>query len=497
MAITHALLEPYQPTAGDPFDAVKAAHLLNRAGFGGTPDEIARVQSLGPAAAVDELLDFPDVSAEEQSDTDVPDLSAIEGVPRTFRQLQQQLQGKTNLQDKQALRQKFNQANMQVLMTTMAWWMKRMASGPYPLQEKLTFFWHGHFTTSAKDEHMASLMWRQNELLRRFAAGNFGRMVHAVSRDPAMLDYLNNTQNRKEHANENYARELMELFTLGIGNYTENDVKQGARAFTGWTHDGDNFIFHSSEHDYGTKSFLGYTGNFNGDDIVSIILRQPSCASFIAGELYKCFVSDEVDPKMAQALGDVLRRNDYELRPLLRTMLASKAFYQPAVIGAQIKSPVQLVVGSVRLLGVEMPPQRTLVATMTQMGQVPFMPPNVRGWIGGRSWINTSTIFVRYNTGVWLTGGKGPGTLQGRLTGKSIRIIPSDASAVTFEPSNNNVISSADQMVDDWLRRLIQRPVDPRQRQTLIDTIGEDDNREQAERRLVQLILSMPEYQLC
>jgi hypothetical protein len=495
--MNHPLLEPYEPTDKDPFDMVKAAHLLNRAGFGGTADEVAHIQSLGPAAAVDELLDFPDISAEEQNDADVPDLSAIDGVPSNFRQLQKQLQATGDLKAKQALRQKFNQANMEVLMATMNWWMKRMVSGQYPLQEKLAFFWHGHFTTSARDEHTAALMWRQNELLRGSAAGNFGKLVHAISRDPAMLDYLNNTQNRREHPNENYARELMELFTLGIGNYTENDVKQGARAFTGWTHDGDNYVFHASEHDYGVKSFLDFVGDFNGDDIVDIILRQPSCAPFIAGEMYRYFVSDELDPKLNHALGQVLKSNDYEIRPLLRTILASKAFYRSATIGSQIKSPVQLVVGSVRMLNVEMPPQRTLVATLTQMGQVPFMPPNVRGWIGGRSWINTSTIFVRYNTGVWLTGGQGPGTLQGRLTGKDIRIIPGGGSVTAFSPNADTVVASADQMVDDWVSRLIQRPIDPHQRQTLIDAIGEDDNRQQTERRLVQLILSMPEYQLC
>jgi uncharacterized protein (DUF1800 family) len=497
MTTTHPLLEPFEPTDNDPFDTVKAAHLLSRAGFGGTPDEIARIQSLGPQAAVDQMLDFPDLSAEDADDTDVPDLSAIDGVPKNFRQLQQQLQGQATQQQKQALRQKFNQANMEVLMATMNWWMKRMAAGPYPLQEKLTFFWHGHFTTSAKDEHMAALMWRQNELLRSSAAGNFGKLVHAISRDPAMLDYLNNTQNRREHPNENYARELMELFTLGIGNYTENDVKQGARAFTGWTHDGDNFVFHASEHDNGVKSFLNYVGDFNGDDIVDIILHQASCAPFIAGEIYRYFVSDDLDPKLKQALGKLFLSHNYEIRPLMRTILASKAFYSPTTIGSQIKSPVQLVVGSVRMLGVDMPPQRTLVGTLTQMGQVPFMPPNVRGWIGGRSWINTSTIFVRYNTGVWLTGGQGPGALQGRLTGKNMRIGSGGGSTVDFSPNTAVADASPDQLVDNWVARLIQRPIDPHQRQTLIDAVGEDDNRQQAERRLVQLILSMPEYQLC
>jgi uncharacterized protein (DUF1800 family) len=498
MASNHPLLEKYVPTDSDPFDGVKAAHLLSRAGFGGTLEEIEHVRSIGPEAAADELLDFPDVPAEEESETDLPDLSAIEGLPKTFRDIQKQISGTTDAAEKQKIRQKINQANMEVLMTTMNWWMKRMAFGQYPMQEKLTLFWHGHFTTSAKDEHMAALMWRQNELLRSSAAGNFATLVHAISRDPAMLDYLNNTQNRKEHPNENYARELMELFTLGIGHYTENDVKQGARAFTGWTHDGDDYTFRPSEHDYGFKTYLGYSGDFNGDDVVDIILRQPNCAPFIAGELYKYFVSEDVDPAMSQALGKVLLENKYELRPLLRTMLTSKAFYQRESIGVQIKSPVQLLTGTIRMLGLDMPPQRAMVASLTQMGQVPFMPPNVRGWVGGHSWINTSTVFVRYNAGVWLTGGQVPGLLQGRLTGKEIRILPDNRgqAAVTFAPASSDM-SSAEGIVDHWLARLIQRPVDPKQKQILVDALGEESDEQQSLRRLAQLIMSMPEYQLC
>jgi hypothetical protein len=498
MAGNHPLLEKYQPSDADPFDAVKAAHLLSRAGFGGTMQEIEHIRSIGPEAAIDELMDFPDIPAEEQSESDLPDLSAIEGLPKSFRDIARQLAEAKDLPAKQKIRQQINQANMEVLMTTMNWWMTRMVSGPHPMQEKLTFFWHGHFTTSAKDEKMSALMWRQNELLRTNAAGNFATLVHAISRDPAMLDYLNNTQNRKEHPNENYARELMELFTLGIGHYTETDVKQGARAFTGWTHDGDDFVFHTSEHDYGYKNYLGNSGDFNGDDVVNIILQQPNCAPFIATELYKYFVSEEVDPAMSQALGQLLRKNNYELRPLLRTMLTSKAFYQPDVIGSQIKSPVQLVVGSIRMLGVQMPPQRTLVASLTQMGQVPFLPPNVRGWVGGRTWINTGTVFVRYNAGVWLTGGDSPGFLQGRLTGKDVKIQSDNPrrGAVTFSPGQTDG-TSAEEIVDQWLARLVQRPVDDSQKQILVDALGAEADGPRAVRRLVQLIMSMPDYQLC
>src|SRR5437667_36182 len=198
MSKLHALLQPYNPSSDDRFDSIKAAHLLNRAGFGGRPDEIEKVISLGPGGAVDWLMDFPDAGADEISQTDLPDLSAIEGYPKNFRELREMFGNKTQ-EEKKALLQQLMQANREAIVQTVAWWMKRFVNGPYPLQEKLTLFWHGHFTTSAKDERAALLMWNQNELLRRFAAGNFREFVRQVSRDPAMLDYLNNNQNHKNH----------------------------------------------------------------------------------------------------------------------------------------------------------------------------------------------------------------------------------------------------------------------------------------------------------
>src|SRR6185437_7024480 len=343
-------LRPYKPTESDPFDAVKAAHLLNRAGFGGTQDDIEKVMKLGPVAAVDMLLDFPDAPAEEISKTNVPDLSSIDGYPANFRQIAQKMRNQSP-EEKRKYRQMLMAANREAILATANWWLKNMARGPYPMQEKLTLFWHGHFTSSAKDERAAILMWNQNELLRRYAAGNFRDYVHAISRDPAMLDYLNNEQNRKAHPNENYARELMELFTLGIGNYTEFDIREGARAFTGWAHDGEDYIFRKFDHDDGQKTFFGRRGNFNGDDIIEIILANPACAKYISGKIFKFFVYDDVEPPVVDAMAAILHENNWEMRPLLRTIFTSEAFYSDKAIGSQIKSPIQLVVGTVRLLG--------------------------------------------------------------------------------------------------------------------------------------------------
>src|SRR5215469_6164111 len=196
MAATHPMLEPYEPSPGDPFDRAKAAHLLSRAGFGGNEEQIQKVLKLGPKASVDWLLDFPNSSAEQQNSSDVPDLSAIQGLGSNFRELRRQLMSKSPEQRKDLMRQ-IQMANREAFMATFAWWMKRMANGPHPLQEKLTLFWHGHFTTSFREERMAMLIWEQNELLRKMSGENFAQLLHAISRDPAMLDYLNNNQNRK------------------------------------------------------------------------------------------------------------------------------------------------------------------------------------------------------------------------------------------------------------------------------------------------------------
>ena len=468
MAKLHLSLRPYKPNSDDPFDAVKAAHLLNRAGFGGTPEEIDKVLKLGPVEAVDWLMDFPEAGAEEQSQDDLPDLSSIEGYPKNFREIQQKMRGMTP-EERMKYRQMLNRANREAVVQTAYWWLKRMAYGPHPLQEKLTLFWHGHFTTSAKDERAALLMWNQNELLRRQAAGNFREFVRQISRDPAMLDYLNNQQNRKKKPNENYARELMELFTLGIGNYSERDIKEAARAFTGWGHDGEDFAFRKNDHDEDDKSFFGRRGNFDGDDIIDIILQHPVCAKYIAGKLFRSFAYDEVEQPVIDNLALVLRESKWDMRPLLRTILTSQAFYSEASIGTQVKSPIQLVVGTIRMLNLDMPNPRVLQGSLTQMGQVPLEPPNVKGWPGGRMWINTSTLFVRYNTAVLLAN-SASGTSKG---------------------------FNRDGVVDYWLSHLIQRPVSEDKKKVLADALGGDSPAEQNVKKMVQLIVSMPEYQLC
>ncbi|HEV7300276.1 MAG TPA: DUF1800 domain-containing protein [Tepidisphaeraceae bacterium] len=489
MAITHPKLATYTPSQADPFDATKAAHLMNRAGFGGTAAELERVLQLGPQNAVDWLLDFPDAPAEELSQDDMPDLTSVEGYPRNFREYRKLLDMKSR-EERMELQQQFQAANREAVRETMAWWVRRMAYGPFPLQEKLTFFWHGHFTTSARDERSAMLIWEQNECLRRHAGGNFRAFVHNISRDPAMLDYLNNTQNKKQRPNENYARELMELFTLGIGNYSEQDIKEAARAFTGWAHEGESFVFRKYDHDFDDKVFFGRKGKWDGSDVIEIILSRKRCANYIAAKVWAYFVAEPVDDQLAAALGDVLYDARYDVRPLLRTIFTSKGFYDPKVIGSQIKSPVQLVVGTIRQLGLEMPSVGQLRGALEQMGQVPLMPPNVKGWPGGRLWVNTSTLFVRYNTAVWLAGGEIPVAPGRRLMDRAMR----RRGQSNFKPDGGR---DADAVVDAWVTTLIGRPIGDSQRKLLREALGDRPDREENVRRMVQLIVSMPEYQLC
>jgi hypothetical protein len=488
----HSGLEAFEPTADNPWNAAKAAHLLARAGFGGTAEEIEQAVADGPRKAVARLLDFPDACADEIERGQVPDLSRIEGYPKTFAELRNIYEGKT-ADEKDLLKQRLDQANRAALRATAMWWVGRMVDGPYPLQEKLTLFWHGHFTTSARDERSAWLMWQQNETLRRSAAGNFRAFVRAVARDPAMIDYLNNQQNRKGRPNENFARELMELFTLGIGNYTEADIKEAARAFTGWAHDGEAYIFRKRDHDEEPKTFFGRRGNLDGDDVIDLILQHRSCPTYIASRLWRFFVSDELDPPLVVALGELLRENEYELRPVLHTLLTSRAFYEPPVMGGMIKSPLQLVVGTIRALSVKMPEFARLYAALDQMGQLPLMPPNVKGWPGGRSWINTSTLFVRQNTTLWIAGGEPIATGNGRV-GRIVKLKGKNSGRTA--PLAVTTDGSPAEIVDHWVGRLIQREIAEERLSVLIDAVGKTPT-EASVQSVVRLILSMPEYQLC
>ncbi|MCA8831833.1 DUF1800 domain-containing protein [Hymenobacter pini] len=272
-------------------------------------------------------------------------------------------------------------------------WLQRMATSPAQLREKLTLFWHGHFACRVRRPDAALHL---NNTIRQLALGKFGDLLLAVSKEPAMLQFLNNQQNRKQHPNENFAREVMELFTLGRGHYSETDVKEAARAFTGWGYDGQGaFVFREKQHDDGSKTFLGRTGNFRGEDVLSIILEQPACAEFITTKLYRFFVNDVPNPQHIGPLAQAFFRSGYDIKALLEQMFSAEWFYDAANVGTRIKSPVELLVGIKRTLGLQLVDDKPLIVFQKALGQTLFEPPNVAGWPGGRNWIDSSSLLYR------------------------------------------------------------------------------------------------------
>lgn len=280
--------------------------------------------------------------------------------------------------------------NVRLLNTT---WLEKMSSSEAQLREKLTLFWHGHFACRSANP---IFLQQLNNIHRKHALGDFRTMLIEVSQSPAMLQFLNNQQNRKGKPNENFARELMELFTLGRGNYTETDIKEAARAFTGWGYNQKGqFQFRPVLHDEGQKTFFGKTGNFDGADIIDQILEKPEAANFIARKLYAFMVSDTVDEARVKELGAHFYNSKYDISALLKKMLTADWFYEPQLIGTKIKSPVELLVGLNRQFHVRYQNPAALLRFQSALGQVLFYPPNVAGWPGGRNWIDSSSLMVR------------------------------------------------------------------------------------------------------
>ena len=272
-------------------------------------------------------------------------------------------------------------------------WLNLMINSKAQLREKMSFFWHGHFACRTRNAFFSQNMVN---LVRTNALGNFGDMLREVSKSPAMLQFLNNQQNRKGKPNENFAREVMELFTLGRGNYTEKDVKEAARSFTGWGFNkAGEFAFRKNVHDEGKKTFMGQTGNFDGDDILNILLKKPETATFITKKIYRYFVNENVDEAKIKYLSSRFLKNDYDIAKLLEDIYTSEWFYEPQNIGNKIKSPIELLAGIRRYLPLTFDNDDAQLLFEKILGQILFYPPNVAGWAGGKSWIDSSTLMVR------------------------------------------------------------------------------------------------------
>lgn len=405
---------PLRPLPADRFDLAAARHLAARAGFGATPAEARALRDLGLDRAVAAYVS--------------PSLAAVAPTPNWDRSLMRpptpeeirvereaRVRGdEATIERIQRERQRREMLDRRQIDEMRSWWMDRFIASSRPLEEKMTLFFHSHFATGYRTVENSWYLFRQNDLFRSEALGRFDRLVRGAIRDPALLKYLDNDRNRRQSPNENLARELLELFTLGEGRgYGERDIKEGARALTGYTFEGDEFRFRADQHDDGGKTIFGKSGRFDGDDFVGLILARRETSEFLCSKLYRFFVSDAPGPlppdgaAFVTALAREFRAAKYDLAPVLTVIFRSAQFYGPGARGAIVKSPVQLIVQAIRSLGTPRRSLPALVGASDLLGQHLFQPPNVKGWEGGRAWINTASLFVRQNILIYLLTGRG------------------------------------------------------------------------------------------
>lgn len=363
---------------------IKNQHLLWRAGFGPSVSDMGTL----PDMSADKL--YASIRTAAPKDITVT-ANSLKELYTDYKSAGNKTMGadSASAATKKQLRE-MSRENLKTLNLT---WVNEMVTSKAQLREKMSLFWHGHFASRTINIYFQQLLLND---IRSNALGNFGDLLKAVSKSASMLSFLNNQQNRKAHPNENFAREVMELFTMGRGNYTETDVKEGARAFTGWSFDiNGDFKFRPVFHDEGIKTFLGKTGNFNGDEILDIILQQKATATFITQKIYRYFVNETVDKNHISWLADRFYQSNYNIQKLMDDIFTSSWFYEEKNIGAKIKSPVEWLVGIRRGLPMQLENEGVQLLLQKALGQLLFYPPNVAGWPGGKSWIDSSTLMLR------------------------------------------------------------------------------------------------------
>ena len=444
---------PYKPDDGAPWGLRRVVQLHRRAGFAATWREIQRDVKDGPQASIDRVL---------------AGKANAEGVPADFARTADLL-GETAASSGDAARLK-------------AWWVYRMLYGPDPLTERLALMWHDHFATSNLKVDNLPAMRQQNEAFRKFARAPFGELLGAAVRGPALLAWLDAPANRKGHPNENLARELMELFSLGVGHYTEGDVKEAARALTGWTVRDEAFFENDRGHDDGEKSILGKKGRWKGADLVRIVLEQPATARRLAWRIAGTFLGERAMARAdLDALADGLRRRNLDVGWAVETVLRSRLFFAPESLGDRVIGPAEYVVGAARALELFDPPSSTLVLAewSARLGQDLFYPPNVGGWPGGRAWLTTRALVGRANYAAALVEGERVG-----------RPGPMDALALARRHGE------ADPVVF-YTRLLLGAEPSPAWRDRLAAALGPKAKEDgAAARRVATLVLALPEAQL-
>jgi uncharacterized protein (DUF1800 family) len=449
---------PYAPTKETPWNLRRVVHLHRRAGFAATWNEIERELKDGPQASIDRIL---------------VGKACTEGVPDRFEETASLL-GDTAASSRDPARLK-------------AWWVYRMLFGPDPLTERLVFLWHNHFATSNLKVEDLPAMYQQNQHFRQLARAPFGKLLEVAIHDAALLLWLDAPANRKGHPNENLGRELMELFTLGIGHYTEHDVKEAARALTGWTvNDDGKFEEVPARHDDGEKTILAKKGKWKGDDLVRMLLEHPATAERLAFRICALFMGEgAIDAAAIQALADGLRQRHLDIAWAVETVLRSQAFFADANLGTRVLSPVEYIIGAARALELFDPPSSTLVLAewAARLGQDLLYPPNVGGWPGGRTWLTTRSVIGRANYAAALVDGVRVG-----------RPGPMDAVALAEHHSHGK---DRDAMLDFYTKLLLGIEPTPAWRGRLAAALGAgSDASPDTIRQAVALILAMPEAQL-
>jgi uncharacterized protein (DUF1800 family) len=487
-----------EPLPGVQWNTATAAHLMNRAGFGGSPADIENLRAMGLAKAVSWFVDY----AKIHDDTPAPDWAFPDPDLIVKRE---EIQKAADPETRRMLQQQQSQEERTQMADLRYWWLRRMALGPRPFQEKMTLFWHGHFATSFDKVRMPYFLWLQNETFRQNATGNFNQLLIAVAEDPAMLLYLDGARSNKNKPNENFAREVMELFTLGEGHYTEQDIQQAAKAYTGWglAKDRLHYEYHRGNHDDGPKTIFGQTGRYSGEDVLNIICERPDCAQFIAKSVWRFFVQDQPPQPIIDALAKEFHGHGMDIHHLMTVIFRSKEFYAPEVIRAQIKSPVQWLITCTRQLESPIPTQPMSLVMLGKLGQELFNPPNVKGWDGGIAWITTNSLLDRYNFAAALVEGDRvplPG-LTGEM--KSLmnstaqdglmRIAPADVSTLFSRVD----LSTPSSFLDALQSRFLNAELKPQRLESLTDFLKSRSPIEENDiRKAIRLIMCTPEYQL-
>lgn len=480
-------------------------HLLWRAGFGPAVEQLGDLSKFSPKEFY---------KAMTKASSKKPELideakGTMDGLMMGFEELGRMQKKELSADDRKMIQQKLREGVRDLNLA----WLREMVNSGAQLREKMSFFWHGHFAC-----RNLNVFFQQGllDVIRQNALGSFRDLLHDVSKTAAMLFFLNNQQNRKDHPNENFAREVMELFTLGRGNYTEHDIKEAARAFTGWSADlRGNYIFRRFQHDFGDKTVLGKTGNFDGDDVLDILLEQKQTAKFISQKVYRFFVNDIPDAEKTKWLADRFYKSNYDISKLLEDIFTSEWFYDEKNIGCKIKSPVELIVGIQRMLPMKLENEEALIVLQRILGQMLFYPPNVAGWPGGKTWIDSSSLMMRMRIPQLINDkdemnvqpkpdddqmmGRKEDEIKNSYPKKSLANIP-PRQQINAEVDwslylKNFENTDKEKLVDTISRLLLQTKNEVST--DVIDQYVDNDSKEKFIKTATIQIMSTPEYQLC